>query len=401
LLPNSYVVDSRPPQAEQPDESSVNEQVFLDPASNGWFEELFYNSLNTLDDDAREKFLRLIDANPDAGELRGIIEEMLRSFRDSGVPMIADDLDRAMPDLLKWRHRTYRGFDRRLRRHWGEGFDRLETMVHAFWEVGAEFLAMAKSDQRRRSDPTFRCLARLFARATRTAEESFVLLRTGFADGALARWRTLYELAITAEFIAEGGGDTAKRYLAHEEFQAMRTEEISAQYDDEGETEASREILEGFVRRRVELVAEYGRSFLGEFGWAAESLNHPAPRFSDIEAACDFSSARPLYRRASAFVHAGADGLVGHGVLPHYRHLLLPGRSNAGLSEPGQLTAMAIGLLAGVPGRYLPTVGWMVRGNILNVMATRCCEAFERGEASLLAADRELPLVPSYEDDLR
>ena len=37
--------------------------------------------------------------------------------------------------------------------------------------------------------------------------------KNGFADGAYARWRSLYELNVVSEFISENGEKTAKAYL--------------------------------------------------------------------------------------------------------------------------------------------------------------------------------------------
>ena len=52
-------------------------------------------------------------------------------------------------------------------------------------------------------------------RAAGVAHEVLALLRAGFPDGAHARWRTLYELAVVAHVLAAGNRGTASRYLAH------------------------------------------------------------------------------------------------------------------------------------------------------------------------------------------
>lgn len=55
-------------------------------------------------------------------------------------------------------------------------------------------------------------LRQLYIRSCQVYYEVFVLVSSGLADGAWARWRTLYELGIIATFIAENGEDAAKRY---------------------------------------------------------------------------------------------------------------------------------------------------------------------------------------------
>ena len=60
-------------------------------------------------------------------------------------------------------------------------------------------------------DYVFEALSRLLARACRIAEEVLVLLKAGYGQGALARWRALHEVAVVADLIAENGEDCAER----------------------------------------------------------------------------------------------------------------------------------------------------------------------------------------------
>lgn len=59
-------------------------------------------------------------------------------------------------------------------------------------------------------------LRQLYIRGCQVYYEICVLISSGLADGAWARWRTLYELAILSEFIAENGEEAAKGYFDSE-----------------------------------------------------------------------------------------------------------------------------------------------------------------------------------------
>jgi hypothetical protein len=56
-------------------------------------------------------------------------------------------------------------------------------------------------------------IRRIYGRGCHLAAEICHLLRGGYADGAEARWRTLYELEVISKFICIAGDDTAERYL--------------------------------------------------------------------------------------------------------------------------------------------------------------------------------------------
>lgn len=57
-----------------------------------------------------------------------------------------------------------------------------------------------------------KCLESIFIRSCKVYQEIYVLLSSGLADGAWARWRTLYELSIIGEFLVENGEEAAKKY---------------------------------------------------------------------------------------------------------------------------------------------------------------------------------------------
>ena len=89
-------------------------------------------------------------------------------------------------------------------------------------------------------------------------------------------------------------------------------------------------------------MAEYGKSFAGQYGWAAHHLNVKSPRFSDLERAVDWDALPPHYKWSSYKVHAGiAGGVRGLGSISD-ELIIHGGASNAGLDVPAINTAYSL-----------------------------------------------------------
>jgi hypothetical protein len=116
-------------------------------------------------------------------------------------------------------------------------------------------------------------LLRLHVRACQITNEIIVLLENGFADGAMARWRTLHEVATVASVIAIHGEEMAERYVHHQVVEAYKGL-IAYERDHVGlrfkpiskkESQRIRKAYAAAVRR-------FGTKFAEEYGWAAHHL---------------------------------------------------------------------------------------------------------------------------------
>jgi hypothetical protein len=78
---------------------------------------------------------------------------------------------------------------------------------------------------------TIEVQTRLHARACQIANKVAVLLGAGFAEGAIARWRSLHEVAVVSMFI---GGDEglAERYRLHEAVESLRVARLYVRHQD-------------------------------------------------------------------------------------------------------------------------------------------------------------------------
>jgi hypothetical protein len=188
-------------------------------------------------------------------------------------------------------------------------------------------------------------LAHLHARGCQVSNEILTLLKGGFADGANARWRTLHELNIVAMFLAKHGEEAARRFVTHAKVESYRQ---SVVYQKHHETLGFEAPDPGELKRIEQdygdAVAEFGRDFGKEYGWAAPALGKQRPSFRGIEENVQQDHYRPLYKSACVNVHASPKrigfslGWVGLNVLP-------AGPSNMGLADPGMGTAISLSQL--------------------------------------------------------
>lgn len=90
-------------------------------------------------------------------------------------------------------------------------------------------------------------------------------------------------------------------------------------------------------------IAKYGAPFREDYGWAAEAMQNPRPNFAQIEASLEMAHWRPWFRLACQNVHAGSQGLhFALGIPDDGTGMLLAGASDAGLADPGHLTAISL-----------------------------------------------------------
>jgi hypothetical protein len=210
-------------------------------------------------------------------------------------------------------------------------------------EFGDNFPRDLRDADRRRAPITIEVLVRLHARACQVADEVICLLSHGFADGAVARWRTLHEIAIVSLFLCEHGDELAERYKAHD---IVETRRVALQYEKYWKRLRLKAIttaeLVEIEKRYTAAVEKYGAEFKKQYGWAAKHLSNPNPSIADIRDGSGIDHLAPFYRFASHNVHANPKGIYFKLGLIGESNILLSGPSNAGLADPGHATAQSL-----------------------------------------------------------
>ncbi|GAA5477208.1 hypothetical protein Hhel01_00687 [Haloferula helveola] len=231
---------------------------------------------------------------------------------------------------------------------WKEGLDRLEQFISLNLDWGTKLIQEVNSNGSP-GEHLFSALIRNHSRACLMAEEILHLLKGGFPDAAFARWRSLYEIAVTATFIRLRGEACAEAYLDHEIVDELKCHQL------EQELEAARGIkppsdacTKDLETAFQEMLEKHGDSFKNPFGWASATLQDKNPQFRDLEARLDEEHGqehmRVLYKRASHKIHAAANGIsTSLGTQSFGANApMLRAPSHEGLGMPGTLCAHSL-----------------------------------------------------------
>lgn len=287
--------------------------------------------------------------------------------------------------------RSLRGFCSRLRQRWDRPFNLLSLLLTVFRESG-EAMAMGLRSVHGDARPfQTDVLIRLHARACQVAAEILALLETGFADGAMARWRTLHETAVTAFFIQEGGEALAERYVLHQIVESWRAAKSHVRHHEALKQKAiGSTILARLEARHRALIARYKKPFGEPYGWAAERLGKDRPSFADIETAVNIDHLRPYYQLASHPVHANPKALYFKLGLPGKPDLLLAGASNYGLADPGQNVALSLFQVSVALMAAHPTLDAIVAVKLLGRLERETGTAFVEVQRTIAREERIL-----------
>lgn len=234
-------------------------------------------------------------------------------------------------------------------------------------------------------------LRRLHARACQITDEILVLLAAGFADGAMARWRTLHEVATVASFLQQHGEELAVRYTAHEAVEAQKAAADYVQcYERLGYEPLPAEELEEIERAAEAAKAKFGVGFKNDYGWAADHVPKKAPRMIDLERAVGVEHMRAHYRMASHSIHANPKGVFFQLGLLRESDVLLAGPSNAGLTDPGHSAAISLAQVSAVILTLSATLDSIVKMKVMTTLVDRIGEAFSVSHQELEWLDREM-----------
>jgi Family of unknown function (DUF5677) len=319
-----------------------------------------------------EQIQRLIDTYISA------ITDGLKNFSTS----LTHTLMQNMPEMLVEHQNIQAAFEQRLQERWKKALDLYDTCVVIGRECGElcnkEHRPQAAKDQ----DLVFEVLMRIHVKACQTVSAVGVLLKSGYARDALARQRTLHELAVTASFIQKYGQETAERYWLHNVIESYKVALLNQQYAERlGETPYDPAEIEQLRIQKDALLLRFEKVFYEQYGWAAYALGRAkGVQFKHIEEKVNLDHLRPYYKMASHGVHANIKGIlfdIGdiHKERPGYK-TFLAGASAGGLADPGQLALISFSQCTQAFLTLRPDLETRLKLQVLNRFVGAACEAF-------------------------
>lgn len=283
------------------------------------------------------------------------VERSVSKFAKSGIPEVIKNAVDGASDVLhealkkNWAGEyeleqfLYDGFRERLEKRWGKAFNLLRMLLVISRELGAETYKRSSRTRNTNRRYFIAVLHRLHARACQVTAEIICLMENGYADGAMARWRTLHEIGIVATLIYEGGRDLAERYVDHQYIESKSAmEEYIKCHAHLGYKALSKREVARIAKNYNAAISKYGAEFASPYGWAAQHLGVKKPTIAQLELAAGRAAMRSYYKMASYPVHANSRGIFFKLSTDDETSPFHSGASNAGFAEPGQNAALTL-----------------------------------------------------------
>ncbi|MFC6723493.1 DUF5677 domain-containing protein [Halobium palmae] len=304
---------------------------------------------------------------------------------------IYQDLRNEMSRLDDWRAEVS-GFRERLYEDYKEPIDLLEALIIYSHETGEEIDRVFGAEATQ--GPNFRLIAlqKLHGRGILIAREILTLIKSGFADGAQARWRALHEVATVAVFISRSSVETAKRYLLHEAIDDYQLADKIRDYPaTRGLPEVSDEVMEGLSEKRETLRGTFNTYYSGTWGWAADELGNKSPGFKDIEESVGFESYRPHHFYASKLnIHGGAKGAMSQlGMVGSRPYSTTASPTNYGFSLPGTDTAISVFFFSTALISGTGDLAYNRDAKVMEFFVEDIEDSFEKAEKEIRERERE------------
>ena len=282
---------------------------------------------------------------PDSKKLSKMIKKVIAETLPKSAEILLNELKKTKSKMLKERRNYQEGFESRLMWRWQKPLDLLEMFFVMALESGEEFNNKHREEAVRNQDFLFEALTRIHARGCQIFFEIIALLKSGLADGAFARWRSLHELAVISFFLRKHGKNVAERYLAHTIIENYKEAIEYQKYCKRlGYKPLTRIQFQELERSRDAVCAKYGRDFCKNYGWVPSNIL-PKRDFKEIEKSIKMDMWRPFYKMACINVHAGSKSLrfrLGLIQGDSLQEVLLAGPSNYGLADPAQNSAISL-----------------------------------------------------------
>jgi len=305
------------------------------------------------------------------------IPELIEAILDNATEYMVTTLSKRWGKEKSYQYQERRAFENDLIKIWEYPLDLLAMILTIATELGANINDELRSEKESNKNKSICVLTNLHARGCQVGWEILKLLYSGYADGAMARWRTLHEIAVVASFIQGNGEEIAERYMQHASVESYKA---ALNYEKYRERLGFEPFEQSELARLKDVYDEvkklYGSEFTEEYGWASIIVKKSNTRFADIERSVSIDHLRPYYKLASYNVHANPKGVFFKlGLIPETQ-ILLAGPSDFGLADPGQNAAYSLCLLTSALVMLNPNIDAILSLKIMESLTKEAAESF-------------------------
>lgn len=290
-----------------------------------------------------EAFVQTQKCFPAKNKLEKLMKVVTKECIPEFSKVLVNDLKKDHKKMLDFHRIPQAEFENRLYKRWKEPLDLLECSILISWKSGEKYIDKLKKTTNNTNNFKREALIKIHARALQISNEILVLLKSGFSDGANARWRSLHELAVISLFLLDNDNYVSKRYLEHEVIRNFKEAiDYRTYYKKLGYLPIERKIFNRLNREKESICRRYGDNFQKDYGWIPSTILSDQ-NFRALEKHVKLDKLRPFYNLSSDAVHGGAKGFYRLGLMEYEQNkILLLGASNYGLAEPIQNTAISL-----------------------------------------------------------
>ncbi|MFE2614556.1 DUF5677 domain-containing protein [Micromonospora chalcea] len=257
-----------------------------------------------------------------------VIDEAISQAEDL-APDLVESVRGGIERRVAWRKGTAYAVRRAIRKDWEAAIRSFDRLLAASEEVHQRLVAdMTESlekDIRPELNPSqlpnslagrelkMLVLLSVHARVCKTATEVAELARSGFGDGALARLRTVYEVAVVHFILALAPYGVCERYYNYgsiEYLEALKAQRrrVAAR----GWGRPSDDEVDEAEREAQEVTDFYGAEIRRPYEWARPLFPNRSGRisFADLDKFATNHGLRGMYLVGNHGIHAGAYGTL-------------------------------------------------------------------------------------------
>lgn len=294
------------------------------------------------------------------------------------LKIVLDRFNEEAPEILNEYKESEASFIQGNGKRWSEGFDLIEIYLNISRQIGESINTEFRPSAMENDNFFFEANIALHARALLVSREIFWLLRGGFADGALGRWRTLHEISVVVILLSENDPDISRRYLLHRRVQNYKSMLTYVEYQEEANLTPLQDGDLSKARKAYdEILNEHGKEMRHDWGWAAPALNCKKPTFRQIEEHVGMDDWRPRYRWSSQDTHAGyrpIEATLGNS--ESQQPFLLTGPSDSGLADPAQMMTSSLYTVSDILVRLAPNIDRAIYIIVLELIRDKIGDAF-------------------------
>lgn len=227
------------------------------------------------------------------------------------------------------------GFENRIGQHFGLEFYYIELIEILSRELG-ELLHDALKEEEIKLNNIQKIVFYQHVRTCSIFSEVIHLLKGGYGNGALARFRSLHELAVVTEFIYTHGEEAAEAYIDY--LSVMDLKDMNFEEKELGNDIVDNDYKNELQEEMEKLKEKRGDSFVnlkaGDYEWARPFMeNNNNPSFRKITNSINRVHGKKPYKIASNSIHSAPKSM--YSSISTIDGRVSGGASNIGLSLPG------------------------------------------------------------------